>query len=270
MRPWVPIVLAFAALVAAQGGNNNAINNPASGIQAEAGQPLTLTWTNPSSGTVTIKIQTSGDIQPTDGIVVAENIPNTGSATFTVPADVPVGQVYVQIINDANPSDYNFSGGFQVQGATNTASLVASTATASASALSSSGTASSASASASASASSSESASSSASESSASTSASSASASASSSSHSASASASSSSSASSASSSSASSSASNNSTTSASSSATSTRATSSRTSGASTTSAQSTTAPTNAAVPVTAQAGLLVAAVAMFGAAALF
>ncbi|ERF68515.1 hypothetical protein EPUS_05654 [Endocarpon pusillum Z07020] len=138
MRPWVPIVLAFAALVAAQGGNNNVINNPASGIQAEAGQPLTLSWDNPSSGplsrTVTIKIQTSGDIQPTDGIVVAENIPNTGSATFTIPADVPVGQVYVQIIDDANPTDYNFSGGFQVQGATNTASLVASTASASASA----------------------------------------------------------------------------------------------------------------------------------------
>merc|ERR1712230_113156 len=57
MRFFATAVAALcAAVVAAQ---NNAISVPAgqSTLDVTAGQPLTIEWTNPSSGTVTIKLQ---------------------------------------------------------------------------------------------------------------------------------------------------------------------------------------------------------------------
>jgi hypothetical protein len=58
-----------AAVVAAQ---NNAISVPAgqSTLDVTAGQPLTLEWTDPSSGTVTIKLQ-QDPITPDGGITLA-------------------------------------------------------------------------------------------------------------------------------------------------------------------------------------------------------
>jgi len=58
-----------AAVVSAQ---NNAISIPSgqSTLDVTAGQPLTIQWTNPSSGTVTIKLQQS-PITPDSGIVLA-------------------------------------------------------------------------------------------------------------------------------------------------------------------------------------------------------
>ena len=59
-----------AAVVAAQ--NNNAISVPEgqSTLDVTAGQPLTIQWSNPSSGTVTIKLQQQ-PVTPDGGIVLA-------------------------------------------------------------------------------------------------------------------------------------------------------------------------------------------------------
>lgn len=71
MRAWTPLILAFyAALAFAQ--NNNKINIPAgqNTLTIIAGQLTTITWTDPSSGTVTIKLQ-QFPITPDGGYVLA-------------------------------------------------------------------------------------------------------------------------------------------------------------------------------------------------------
>ena len=73
MRFVTPLSVAlFAALAYAQ-SQFNAISIPSgqSTLQVASGQSLTISWTNPSSGTVTIKLQQLGDITPDSGITLA-------------------------------------------------------------------------------------------------------------------------------------------------------------------------------------------------------
>lgn len=74
MRFFATIATALlATLVAAQ---NNAISIPegSSTLSVTAGQPLVIDWTNPSSGTVTIKL-VQQPITPDSGIVLACKLP---------------------------------------------------------------------------------------------------------------------------------------------------------------------------------------------------
>jgi hypothetical protein len=78
MRAWTPLILAFyATLTLAQNNSteNNAINIPAgqSTLTVIAGQLTTITWSDPSSGTVTIKLQQQ-NITPDSGYVLASMI----------------------------------------------------------------------------------------------------------------------------------------------------------------------------------------------------
>jgi hypothetical protein len=70
MRLWIPLTLAFYAAVAF--AQNNKINIPAgaSTLDVVAGKELTITWSDPSSSTVTIKLQ-QAPITPTTGYVLA-------------------------------------------------------------------------------------------------------------------------------------------------------------------------------------------------------
>jgi hypothetical protein len=69
MRPWMPLALAFYTAVAF--AQNNKISIPAGGLSIVAGQVATIDWTDPSSSTVTIKLQQAPNITPTSGIVLA-------------------------------------------------------------------------------------------------------------------------------------------------------------------------------------------------------
>jgi hypothetical protein len=69
MRPWMPLALAFYAAVAF--AQSNQINIPASGLNIVAGQATTITWSDPSNSTVTIKLQQAPNITPTSGYVLA-------------------------------------------------------------------------------------------------------------------------------------------------------------------------------------------------------
>ena len=68
MRPWIPLALAFYTAVAF--AQNNEITIPADGLNIVAGQVTTITWTDPSSSTVTIKLQ-QAPITSTSGYVLA-------------------------------------------------------------------------------------------------------------------------------------------------------------------------------------------------------
>lgn len=60
----------FAAVVTAQNNNAIAVPEGSSTLDVTAGEPLTLDWSNPSSTTVTIKLQ-QDPVTPESGIVLA-------------------------------------------------------------------------------------------------------------------------------------------------------------------------------------------------------
>jgi hypothetical protein len=65
----MPLALAFYTAVAF--AQNNTINIPAGGLNVVAGQDTTISWSHPSSSTVTIKLQQAPNITPTSGFVLA-------------------------------------------------------------------------------------------------------------------------------------------------------------------------------------------------------
>ncbi|KAF7509990.1 hypothetical protein GJ744_007304 [Endocarpon pusillum] len=119
-------------LVSAQG--SNAITIPPDGFNVTAGQPTTISWTNPSLRTVTIQLvpaSGSGAI-----ITLVSMLENTGTATFDIPSDVPTTQQYqFKILDDSNSSNVNFSPSFNIAppppGSYSTSTAAASTAAAS-------------------------------------------------------------------------------------------------------------------------------------------
>ncbi|KAK2861432.1 hypothetical protein FQN49_004211, partial [Arthroderma sp. PD_2] len=101
----------------------NAFQVPPGGYDFTAGKPTTLTWAPSTEGTVTIKLQMTRDITPGSGIVLGSNLPNSGSFSFTPSAGLVEGKDYtIEIIDDQDPSNYNFTPTFTVDGATGTPS----------------------------------------------------------------------------------------------------------------------------------------------------
>ncbi|PGH09623.1 hypothetical protein AJ79_05679 [Helicocarpus griseus UAMH5409] len=115
-------VSAFAAFAAAQSGRDNAFNIPKDGYHFAAGKPTQLSWEPTTEGTVTLKLQKGQNTTPQDGIIIADKIPNSGSYAFTPPADLGPGSDYnIQIIDNNDPTNMNFTPMFSVEGTTGTA-----------------------------------------------------------------------------------------------------------------------------------------------------
>ncbi|KAJ5612638.1 cell wall protein [Penicillium lagena] len=116
----------FAALATAQ-SSDNSFNNPAGGYKFTAGQTTTLTWEADTPGTVSLLLQQAGGVTTAEsGMAIASNIANSGTYSWSVPADLVAGQEYtIEIIDDANENDYNFLPIFTVAGATGAASTTA-------------------------------------------------------------------------------------------------------------------------------------------------
>lgn len=65
------LIFALLAAIALAQDQQNYINVPREGFNAQAGQPITITWSNPSSGTVTIRL-TQGNVNaPGSGVELA-------------------------------------------------------------------------------------------------------------------------------------------------------------------------------------------------------
>ncbi|EHY59657.1 hypothetical protein HRR83_001067 [Exophiala dermatitidis] len=132
MRFLSTVVAALCAAAVSAQSSNNAILIPEgqSTLDVTAGEPLTLQWSNPSSGTVTIKLQ-QDPITPDSGIVLASNVPASDkTATVQIPAaDEVNSHLYtIEIIDDTDSSNINFSPNFGIKGATGTQTGTASTA----------------------------------------------------------------------------------------------------------------------------------------------
>ncbi|KAF3893291.1 putative GPI anchored protein [Trichophyton interdigitale] len=112
------LYLLFAA-VAAAASLENPFSVPPGGYRFSAGTPTVLTWKPTTPGTVTLKLHMSSDITPQNGRVLVAHLENGGSYTFLPPSDLPQGGKYtIQILDDNDPNQYNFTPTFMVDGAT--------------------------------------------------------------------------------------------------------------------------------------------------------
>ncbi|EGP92321.1 unnamed protein product [Zymoseptoria tritici ST99CH_1A5] len=81
-----------------------------------AGEPVDLTWSGSSSGTVTLVLRNGASSDLNKGTVIAADAPNNGEYTWTPDADTVRGSDYaLQIINNADPSDNNYSAYFVLE-----------------------------------------------------------------------------------------------------------------------------------------------------------
>lgn len=122
------IALLSAPLVVLAQSTANSFKVP-EGFSGSAGSPLTLNWTPTTSGTITLVLRTGNSANLEAGSIIASSIPNSGSYTWQIPADTVRNSDYaVEIVDDSDPSTYNFTPYFVIDStvtvATTSASLV--------------------------------------------------------------------------------------------------------------------------------------------------
>ncbi|MCJ1246148.1 hypothetical protein MMC30_003353 [Trapelia coarctata] len=130
----LPALSALAAFVSAQtaGGPNSFMIPMSGGYTLTASQPTTFTWDNLSGSTVTLKLRSGPSGNLNEGTTIVAGLSNTGTYTYTPPADTPAGTTYtIEIINDQDPTQVNYTPQFPIISsvtATPSASTAASTA----------------------------------------------------------------------------------------------------------------------------------------------
>ncbi|KAE8372367.1 Ser-Thr-rich glycosyl-phosphatidyl-inositol-anchored membrane family-domain-containing protein [Aspergillus bertholletiae] len=130
MRSIFYLTLSAMASLAAAATGANPFNIPREGYSFEAGKPTTLSWDPTTSGTITLRLQWGAVMTSNTGTTIASNIPNSGSFTWTPPANLAAQPDYtIEIFNDDDVSEVNYLPRFTVAGATAVASTSSSATT---------------------------------------------------------------------------------------------------------------------------------------------
>ncbi|TLD35627.1 GPI anchored protein [Venturia nashicola] len=117
MRLTTSLLLALGAL--ANAASFQSMDNPLVPIEGVlvAGKPTTIKWTPTTTGPITLQLRRGPAQNLGQGVVIAASVPNTGSVSWTPPADLPSKPDYaIQISNDANPAQVNYSPQFAISG----------------------------------------------------------------------------------------------------------------------------------------------------------
>ncbi|KAI4153681.1 MAG: hypothetical protein LQ340_002164 [Diploschistes diacapsis] len=108
------ILAALVALASAASGPN-AFNVPPQGYLLHAGQAQTFTWDNLQGSTVTLMLREGPDGNLNQGTVLASGLQNTGTYTWSVPANTVEGNAYtIEIIDEQDPTQTNFTPQFDI------------------------------------------------------------------------------------------------------------------------------------------------------------
>jgi len=109
----------LAAVVSAQ--NPLAVSAPAAGSTVAAGSALDITWAADTATEVTLTLR-SGDANDLANVATIGTVPNTGTYSWTVPANVVSGTTYSIEIADADGGpNSNYSPFFAITGGTGVA-----------------------------------------------------------------------------------------------------------------------------------------------------
>ncbi|EME87483.1 putative GPI anchored protein [Pseudocercospora fijiensis CIRAD86] len=107
---------AITAFAQGTGSQANPFNIPTTGLQATAGEPLTLSWKPTTSGTISLILRSGSSNNLAAGTVIASKIANTGSYTWTPDKDTTRGSDYtIEIVSDSDSSATNYTPYFVLQ-----------------------------------------------------------------------------------------------------------------------------------------------------------
>ncbi|KAE8141440.1 Ser-Thr-rich glycosyl-phosphatidyl-inositol-anchored membrane family-domain-containing protein [Aspergillus pseudotamarii] len=130
MRSVFYLTLSALASLAAAATGANPFNIPSEGYSFETGEPTTLTWEPTTSGTVTLKLQWGAVMTANSGTTIAKNIANSGSFTWTPPANLAAKPDYtIEIFNDDDTSESTSASASATGTSTGTSTGSASTST---------------------------------------------------------------------------------------------------------------------------------------------
>ncbi|KAI7235577.1 hypothetical protein KC330_g4203 [Hortaea werneckii] len=88
----------------------NKFKIPEAGLSATGGQPVDLQWDPTTDGTVTLVLRSGSSNNLNEGTVIASNIDNSGSYTWTPDNSITRGSDYtVEIVSDDDPSVTNYT-----------------------------------------------------------------------------------------------------------------------------------------------------------------
>ncbi|RAL07432.1 GPI anchored serine-threonine rich family protein [Aspergillus homomorphus CBS 101889] len=115
--------LALSAMATLANAASNPFNVPTEGYTFTAGSPTTLTWDANSNGTVSLRLQWGAVFTTSSGDSLAAGVANSGSFTWTPSASLVSRSDYaIEIINDQDTDDINYTPRFSIAGVTGTAS----------------------------------------------------------------------------------------------------------------------------------------------------
>ncbi|RPA89218.1 hypothetical protein L873DRAFT_703722 [Choiromyces venosus 120613-1] len=109
MRFFTSSLLAIAALASAVFAAENPISKPDGSVPLVAGEPVTVTWTPTTAGPITLKLRQGPSNDLKDLLVVVGAYANSGTFTWTIPADMPSGDNYAFQISDDKTTDVNYT-----------------------------------------------------------------------------------------------------------------------------------------------------------------
>lgn len=95
---------------------SNAFTSPTSGSTVNAGDTLNVAWTNAAGSSVTLVLVNGDPSNLKTVATIGDNIPNQGSVAWTLPTDLANGDYALEIINNEDHDDVNYSPRFTVTG----------------------------------------------------------------------------------------------------------------------------------------------------------
>ncbi|WPG97745.1 Hypothetical protein R9X50_00052600 [Acrodontium crateriforme] len=99
-------------------------------VNTEAGTDLALSWKPTTQGTVSLVLRSGNAGFLSAGTVIASKIDNTGSYTWSIPKDIVRGASYaIEIVDDADPTQVNYTPQFNINSDVTVASTSMSTVT---------------------------------------------------------------------------------------------------------------------------------------------
>lgn len=102
----------------------NAFIIPDPGLSFVAGESTTVEWDPTTDGTVTLILRSGSSNNLAEGSVIASEIDNSGSYTWTPDQDITRGSDYtLQIVSDDNPDETNYTPYFVVDSDNTVASV---------------------------------------------------------------------------------------------------------------------------------------------------
>lgn len=112
----------LSALFAAVYANANAFTSPLGGETWTAGETVHISWANASGSSITLELVQGESTNVQVAAVITKDYHNTANSAgivnvnWAIPSDLPNGKYALEIVNNDNTDEVNYSGWIEVEG----------------------------------------------------------------------------------------------------------------------------------------------------------